>query len=215
MNDKIDKIRNHYLPRIKSCRKNYDVLDWAAGETQLLRFSILADNVPLNGLTLLDVGCGLGDLAQYLAVRKIALCRYAGVDVLPEMLLRARQDKPELELFAADIFAMSAHAALSFLKADKPFDVVYCSGAFNLNLGNNESFMQNAVEKMAALASKWLVFNCLHARHKIKDDRYYAYQPTAAMAAVRAACGDAEIHILDKYLENDFTVICRIPDFQP
>lgn len=209
MNDKIRKIRDHYLPLIKSRRANHEVLDWAARETQYMRFSVLADNVPLGGLTLLDVGCGLGDLAEYLCSRGVTLGRYVGVDILPEMLDRARRSKPELELFEGNIFTTSRQESLKLLRADRPFDVVYCSGALNLNLGNNDEFIMSAVQKMSELADKWLVFNCLHARCDMDDDRYYAYCPEKALAAARAACPDAEIKFIDDYLENDFTVVCR------
>lgn len=210
MSDKIEKIREHYLPRIKSCLANHEVLDWAAAKTQLLRFSVLADSIPLDGLTLLDVGCGLGDLAEYLTGRGVTLKRYVGVDILGEMLARARRGRPDLEFFEANVFSSPRQATLELLNADGPFDVVYCSGALNLNLGNNEEFLKNAVEKMAALAGKYLVFNCLHARSRIEDHKYYAYRPEFAVSAVRAACPTGEIKILDDYLENDFTVICRI-----
>lgn len=210
MNEKIRKIRDHYLPLIKSRRANHEVLDWAAQQTQFMRFSVLADNVPLSGLTLLDVGCGLGDLAEYLCGRGVTLGRYAGVDILPEMLTRARRYKPELELFEGNIFSMSRQNSLDLLRAEKPFDVVYCSGALNLNLGNNEEFIMAAVRKMAELAGKWLVFNCLHARCNMNDPKYYAYWPEKAIAAARAACPAGEIKLLEDYLENDFTVIIKL-----
>ena len=66
---KIKKIRRHYEHRITPERENFDVLDWACAESQQTRFAVLADNVELAGRSLLDIGCGLGDLRTFLDER--------------------------------------------------------------------------------------------------------------------------------------------------
>lgn len=54
-----------------------------------------ANHGPLDGSTVLDIGCGTGFLARHLAGNG---CRVTGIDFSPKMIERARQDlPPELE----------------------------------------------------------------------------------------------------------------------
>ena len=61
-----ERIRRHYEPRLDRETEPYRILDWASPQSQEARFQVLADEVPLAGKTLLDVGCGLGDLYGFL-----------------------------------------------------------------------------------------------------------------------------------------------------
>ena len=81
--DRTDRIKRHYAHRVHPDRAHFDILDWAGPETQVLRFEILADNVALHGRSLLDVGCGLGDLVAFLDKQGIDV-DYTGIDVVYE-----------------------------------------------------------------------------------------------------------------------------------
>jgi len=122
-------IQNHYRPRIDQQRANYDVVDWASAEAQQIRFAVLADNVELDDHTLLDVGCGLGDLYAYLTDRGIS-AEYCGVDLLSEMIEAASTRNPGARFVCGDIFDPQSVV----LAPDEHFDVVFCSGALNLKL---------------------------------------------------------------------------------
>ena len=192
-------IHSHYEPRITPARENYDVLDWASAASQQARFNVLADQVPLEGRSLLDVGCGLGDLHAYLAARKIAV-RYTGVDLIEKMVAAARQRHPGVRFVRGDIFAEP-------VLAGEKFDRVFCSGTFNLNLGNNRLFLPQAIGRLFELTNEYVVFNLLHHRARGDDPRYAYYDPADVRAIL--AKFPCEVRILDDYLPNDFTVICR------
>ena len=201
MKDKIDAIRAHYEHRITPGRAHYDVLDWASAASQRRRFEVLVDNVPLAGKSLLDIGCGLGDLAALLDERALAV-EYTGVDVLARMVDACRERFPARRFVRADLFAGD----------DAPgeaWDVVYCSGAFNLDLGNNMAFLARAIRRMLDLSREHVVFNLLHARSPCLEEGYFSYDPAEVLALLPPAAG--EVRILDDYLPNDFTVFCRKP----
>jgi SAM-dependent methyltransferase len=199
---KIDDIKKHYQPRISPHLANFEVLDWAGPEAQQARFDVLTRQVDLSGeVSLLDVGCGLGDLLAHL--RKASLeVDYTGVDIVPEMLGLARQGHPGARFVQADIFGDS-----SALAGEK-FDVVYCSGALNLNLGNNMQFLARALPRMVSHAQEYAVVNFLHARRPVEDARYFAYQPSDVTAILKPLCRC--VKLVDDYLPNDFTLICRV-----
>lgn len=201
---RIDKIKKHYGPRIVPWRANFDVLDWAGPNTQRVRFEVLTRYVNFAGKTtqktLLDVGCGLGDLAEFLRDKNLKV-NYTGVDILEEMLTRARQANPDERFVRADIF--SDELAM----AGEGFDVVFCSGALNLNLGNNMRFVRVALGRMLAMADEVLVVNFLHSRKPPVDPRYFAYRPEDIIEILQPICGT--LRLIDDYLENDFTILCQ------
>ncbi|RKY24101.1 MAG: hypothetical protein DRP83_08155 [Planctomycetota bacterium] len=198
---KIDDIKKHYQPRVKPHLANFDVLDWAGPEAQQARFEVLTEHVDLpRGVSLLDVGCGLGDLLAYLQLAGLAV-DYTGVDVVAEMLARARLAHPEARFVQADIFGDASALA------GEMFDIVYCSGTLNLNLGNNLRFVAQALPRMLAHAKGYLAVNFLHARKPPADARYFAYQPTKVIEIVQPLC--QSVKLVEDYLPNDFTLICQ------
>ena len=192
-------IHSHYEPRISSGRQNFDVLDWRDAASQRARFQVLIDHVALDGKSLLDVGCGLGDLWAFLKAREIPV-RYTGVDLIEKMVAAARQRRPGGRFLCRDVFAGAA-AGMG------PFDVVFSSGAFNLELGNNMEFLARAVPRLLDLAGQTLAFNLLHTRTRDKYDHCAYYDPDDVLAVLAPL--PCEVRILDDYLPNDFTVLCR------
>ena len=199
---KSQRIRHHYLPRIDGGRENYDVVDWTSAEAQQIRFAVLADNVPLDGRTLLDVGCGLGDLWVYLKARGIS-ADYCGVDLLAEMTASAGEQNAGARFICGDIFDPGGSA----IGSGGRFDVVFCSGMLNLELGNNQEFLPKALRRMLELSAEYMVANLLHARTELRYPHCAYYDPEAVLKILEPMACSARL--IDNYLPNDFTVICR------
>lgn len=191
-------IRRHYRRRITRRRENFDVLDWASAQSQQARFAVLTREIDLSGKSLLDVGSGLGDLWTYLKDRHVDV-HYTGVDLLKRMVRAAERMHPDVQFLQADIFATDTFG-------DRRFDVVFCSGVLNLNLGNNREFLPLAAARLLTLAREAAVFNLLHARDTRSDKTYFYYDPDDVTDLLSHLPG--RIRIVDDYLQNDFTVIC-------
>jgi len=191
-------IRDHYEPRLAAGGESHEVLDWASREGQLARLRALCRNVDLAGKSLLDVGCGLGDLWGHLQVCGIAVA-YTGVDLLEEMVAAARKRHPDARFICADVFGEDVFEPESF-------DVVFISGVFNLDLGNNEAFLEAAIPRLRELAREAVVFNLLHRRSRDDDPRYFYYDPGRVTAMLERH--DCDVELLDDYLPQDFTIIC-------
>lgn len=192
------KIQEHYEWRISPHRENYEILDWASPASQQARFKVLADKVDLSNKSILDVGCGLGDLWAYFKARKIDV-RYTGVDILEKMVQAARDRHPDATFVHADLFVSNPFGPDSF-------DVVFSSGIFNLTLDNNLQFLTFAAGEMLKIARSQLVFNLLHIRGRTGDKTYFHYDPPQVRSLL--ADLDCTLEIVDGYLPNDFTVIC-------
>ena len=199
--DRKDRIARHYEHRIDTGRENFDVLDWASAESQNARFEVLVVNVDLQDKSLLDVGCGLGDLSTFLKDRKINV-HYTGLDIIEKMLTAAAAKHPNAKFICGDMFAEDA----SPLPEGNIFDVVFCSGTFNLNLGNNADFLPQAVGRLMAIASERVVFNLLNKSVLFESETYACYDPGQVLGWLARTGWD--IRMIDGYLPNDFTLIC-------
>jgi len=193
------KIRRHYELRIRDDAPGYRAADWSDRRAQELRFEVLVNNVALNGRSLLDVGCGTGDLWDFLRKRGIQ-ADYLGVDLLDKMIEAACKRHPDARFLAIDIFQPDSLPG-------ELFDVVFASGVFNLDVGNNRDFLPRAIARLIELSADTTVFNLLHARADVRHGHCVYWQPEDIRAMLTDFPGD--VKALDDYLLNDFTVICR------
>lgn len=194
---KTDRIRDHYEPRISARHAHFDVVNWASETSQRARFAVLADHVALEGRSLLDLGCGLGDLWAYLVERRIPV-RYTGIDILERMVEAARRAHPQARFRCADVFA-------PHYEPPETFDVVFCSGLFNLDLGNNTVFLARGLKRMAELSHGVVVCCLLHFRAAHDQRRYFHYDPAEVTGRLEAMGFGPRL--IEGYLPNDFTVI--------
>lgn len=199
-------IVDHYINRVNDLNiPDYKVVDWESEEAQNLRFKALIEHFNMNGNVLLDVGCGVGSLAEYIDKNNINLY-YIGIDIMPEMVERAKSKN--YKNISPQFMTMDF-----FKKTDIKDDVdyIYTSGIFNLNLGNNEEFLKEAIEAFLLAARKGVCFNLLDISCKEKyGDKYYYYKKDDILLLTQDILKklnlNYKIHIEDKYLQNDFSV---------
>ncbi len=77
---KYEIIEKYYLPRLEGNTEDYLMLGWENKDAQFKRFSVL-DEIIENGMTILDVGCGLGNLLDYFDSGKHHVY-YTGIDII-------------------------------------------------------------------------------------------------------------------------------------
>ncbi|MEL6178583.1 MAG: methyltransferase domain-containing protein [Myxococcota bacterium] len=144
-------------------------VSWRARYDQELRFEQLLEVVDdsLTHYTLLDLGCGLGDLRQYLLHTGRTNVHYVGVDIVPEMIAAAQARDPEGTYHCCNILDDKDRTL-----ANARFDVVLCSGALTVRVPNHDQFVHAMLDRMVALADKAVAVNLL-------SDRYFRVMPTA------------------------------------
>ena len=197
---KTEKIRTYYESKMGQGLPDYGVLGWESEKAQQLRFDMLLNAVSLDGKELLDIGCGMGNLLEYLSSKKIDV-KYTGVDILASMIEYAQCKRLNGEFCCIDIFEDDSFD-------NRSFDIVYTSGIFNLNLGNNREFLLKALKKMLGFAKEAVVFNLLHKDSPDREDKYFYYDPEEVGQLLKGFSDIAEIAIKEQYLKNDFTVVC-------
>jgi len=146
-------------------------LGWIVG-SQEIRFKELTAIGGLDGCSVLDVGCGFGDLYGYLLDRGLHI-NYTGVDLSPDFIDIARITYPD----AAFIMADFETAPLS-----GKFDWAFASGTFNLRLADNPGLIRNSLKKMFKLSKKGLAVDFLSSHAAFKDSSLHYQDPEDLLA---------------------------------
>ena len=133
---------------------------WNSPKTQRARFEVIAQLCPMSGNTIIDAGCGRGDLLDYLIEIDRRPKQYIGVDALEEMIAAAVEKQlPDAEFIHEDFFADP-----SVLRRYQPAVIVY-SGSLN-TMTDNEFLL--ALNTAVGITEIGIVFNFLSARFNRK-----------------------------------------------
>lgn len=176
-------------------------LYWSDLNIQHLRFAQLQKIGMQSGDSVLDVGCGFGDLAGYLSLQGIK-SRYTGIDLSPELLAEGRKRYPESCLLEGDLFDINPEP--------ESFDYVLMSGALNRDLQDKGSYAYKTLRLMFAICRKGMAFNLLDARHEWIKGRWdlQSFLPDEVLRFVKQFTPKpVAVQLVDDYLDNDFTIL--------
>jgi cyclopropane fatty-acyl-phospholipid synthase-like methyltransferase len=165
---------------------------WSSTENQNIRFMILSQIANLNGMSVLDVGCGLGDLYTFLKKQNMHV-EYTGIDIVPDFINLARIQFPTRHFECKDIFTVS-----------EKYDYVVASGAMSFKVTDNKKYYFSMIEKMYRIATKGLAFNMLNHGTHIDDQTYASYDPNEIADFCKTLSDNVQI-VVD-YLPQDFTI---------
>lgn len=170
-------------------------LGWKESESQKRRFQVLKNQWNLNGASILDLGCGYGDLKGYLD-RHFSDFHYTGIDLQPEFIEEAERrygHLPHTHFFQTD-----------FSSVDFPrVDYVFASGALSYQCCNNH-FIFEMISKMYLASNRGVLFNLL-------DNSVFPEHPILAgrdvgkvEAFCRSLCG--KVKVIKGYQEGDVSL---------
>lgn len=137
--------RARYVDRLKRYGHDPRTLGWAAGK-QAERFTSLTELLPIARMrSVLDVGCGFGDLYDFLR-RGGFTGQYTGIDFIPELIETGRAAYPEADLRVGDV--------AEFAPGER-FDIVIASGIFNAKLAHDDQWthVTSTLERMFDLCT--------------------------------------------------------------
>jgi 2-polyprenyl-3-methyl-5-hydroxy-6-metoxy-1,4-benzoquinol methylase len=106
-------------------------------------------------LSVLDIGCGMGDLIDFLQVRDASIERYLGIDLVAPFIEQCR-----LEYLPPCEFRQANFISRSFAPAER-FSLVVNMGVLVSRVISYEAYVEHCVAKMIALSSKYVLFNVI------------------------------------------------------
>jgi trans-aconitate methyltransferase len=185
-----------YEKSLKEYGPGPKALLWWDYRSMAIRFRELVADLPsLDGKSILDAGCGMGDLLPYLYARSSSF-RYLGVDTNKGFIDIAKERYEGHQFKVADPFKHKAG----------DFDVVISSGVMN---GNRSGWLEERKRMIEALfdqTNQVLAFNMAGSLKPIKHDSLIAY---ADAQEILEYCKTLSKRVILRahYLEKDFTIV--------
>ncbi|PXY42407.1 hypothetical protein DMB65_04040 [Flavobacterium cheongpyeongense] len=170
-------------------------LAWFSEEDQLKRFEILTQIGDLNDKSILDIGCGNGDLCYYLS-QYFTNFSYHGIDMIPAFLdnaIEKNKDFPDTTFYLGD-----------FMQGNLPVvDYVLVSGSLNYK-NSDPDFIFKAIAHLYAHCNKGLGFNLLSDTINT-DGILMTYSPKTITDFCKTLSNSVVVE--DNYVDGDFTVM--------
>lgn len=166
-------------------------INWISKEVQEIRFKVLLYLLPkdLRCSTVVDAGCGYGDLYPYMKRKGRLPKTYIGIDYLEDMYGIAKE-QTNSEIIIADITEAKLPRA----------DFYVSSGALNVTTKfETYLFIKNCFDA----STRGFVFNSLHGD---KVCNIYNYLSKNDIERMAKEFNVREVIYLDDYLEDDVTV---------
>lgn len=158
------RVIKRYEERLATLGPTPEALGWTRNR-HVLRYAVLLEHWGLQSESVLDVGCGFGDMFEYCRTQ-IPGVLYEGIDLNPALIEVGRSRYPDARLHAGDPFRDGL---------DGTWDVIVASGVFNLKLTDNWGFIRQGFELFAAHCRKGFAVNFLSNRVDYElDDTYHA-----------------------------------------
>jgi hypothetical protein len=189
-------------PYARAVRKHggadFRALLWASRRTQEQRFDALLRLANPAGLRVLDLGCGCGDLLDFLIRRGVQPRSYVGIEGVAELAEAAKCKRPA----GAEIVVADFVADPSCLNVDA--DIVYCSGALNTIAGDD---FYHAIADAFATSRRAFVFNFLSSPLLAGATYLFWHRRLDVLRFARSL--RASVQVIEDYIEGDCTIALR------
>jgi 2-polyprenyl-3-methyl-5-hydroxy-6-metoxy-1,4-benzoquinol methylase len=176
-------------------------LKWAHYRAAATRYRELVRHTRLDGMTILDAGCGMGDLLPYIYARTDSF-DYLGIDITPAFIEIAKERYLGHEFRVGDPFDGSMPA--------ESFDVVLCSGVMNSNVPDWQKQRKEMIAALYRLCRNTLAFNMAGGINPPENnpDAKIAY---ASAEDIANSCRTLtpKVSVQTDYHPKDFTVVMR------
>lgn len=153
-------IVHHYEGALEAHREGARAVNWKSERDAAIRYAVMLGLIrPTDPrpATLLDFGCGLGDLLDHMRRAGYADIGYAGLDISPKFLERARARFPDVDFYCGDLLRDELSLPV--------FDYVVMNGVFtrrhDLSHGEMLDYLRRLLERAFALARIGLAFNVM------------------------------------------------------
>ena len=190
----LSNLKEDYDWSLKQFGPGPKALLWWDYRSMAIRFRQLLRLVPIEGKSIMDAGCGLGDLLPYLYAKSLDF-KYTGYDIKPEFIDAASRHYEGEDFQIGD--PMNNRLGL--------FDVVVSSGVMNGNtpdwMGKRKKMISNLFDQTGEV----LAFNMAGGHGRYKNDSLMAYADANEIYEYCKTLAQ-DVNLNTEYLHNDFTI---------
>ncbi|MFC1734812.1 methyltransferase domain-containing protein [Candidatus Hydrogenedentota bacterium] len=195
LSDSQSKVKELFEELLDRYGDSHKSLAYGSVETQMKKFEMLAGVGDLDGCTLLDVGCGFGDLHKFIEEMGLSV-RYTGIDISPRLIDKARKKYPEAEFMTGDIVSMDLE--------EESYDYVVGTGFNCFKTDHNWETISVAMDSMFQACREGVALQMLSTYAPRHDESSYYASPEEIL---HLALGyTTRIVLRHDYAPHDFTI---------
>jgi cyclopropane fatty-acyl-phospholipid synthase-like methyltransferase len=195
----LDTINDFYPEYYKNPKNKSEIVGWSSKEEQNKRFKILLNIGFDNGETVLDYGCGLGALYEYM-IKHYDKFGYIGVDINQEFINKCKQKYPKVEFKKIE----------DITDIKSKYDWFIASGAFTVYTPIKD--MIKTIKVAFKQAKYGVAINFLDSTYA-KNSDLIAIRGYDKMEIYKLFLEEfKEFHTVelhDDYIKNDFTIYIK------
>ena len=191
-----DIYNKRYVERYQKFGYSPLSLGWGKNGKQKVRFQILTEIGIKKTSSILDIGCGFGDLFKYL--KDVGWSgNYVGLDINDILLKEAIKQYPEINVKNIDILTD---------ELSDNFDFVLSSGVFNAKLKceDNYNYICYMLQKMFSLCNEGVAVDFLSSYVDFKNEIAFHAEPETIFKIAKSI--SKRILIRHDYMPYEFTL---------
>ena len=193
----INDVASIYNQRFQKFGRDIRTVGWGSKSSQIMRFDFLLRDIDLEGKTIVDYGCGFGDLAMYIKNLGVKDYSYFGIDASSELVKYA---KIEHEAYRNHSFEVGNFNE-SCLKIS---DISVVSGAFSLKYSGIEENTKLVIEKIFNKTSNVASFNFLSKYCDYENPKDQHYSPELIFSHAKKLTKN--VNLFHSYPLYEFTI---------
>ena len=163
-------LKQHYTQLYQKFGPSPQAVQWSSKQTQKKRFEVLC-NILKKTDSVIDIGCGLGDMLEFLRNEKNFTGRYLGLDFVPDFINYANAK------FQNDTKAEFSIFDINNDTLPNNFDTIMMSGVFNNLMDDNWKFITNTLQKIFQATNRVVSINALSTYVDYQDSGLYYTNP--------------------------------------
>ena len=192
-----NKIKKFYNDNFYKYKDSVKTVGWSSKKDQYLRFEKLFENIEVNNKSILDIGCGLGDLIFFIKKKyKGKNFKYTGIDISDAII----------------DFAKTKHKAknISFINGNfynlnlSKYDIIISSGSMSLNLKLKEKDITKMITKMYNNCKSYVSMNFLSTYCDYQLTKNTHYSPEKIFSICKKLSN--KVNLIHDYRLYEFTV---------
>lgn len=182
LEEELDKVAKFYNDRFVIEGHSIQSVGWKDRASQFLRFDMLFRDYDARGKTILDVGCGLGDLYTFLNEKYGDDFQYIGIDISSKLIDAAMKKHvaKNCRFYHSDI--------TSFTKQyhNEAIDYSVESGMLSFRIGDNEAYAQSVMQEMFNISADGASLNFLSDQVDFQLEKNFHYDACQVIAWVKS-----------------------------
>ena len=194
----LEDVKKFYNDRYRVQGDSIGSVGWTSMESQHLRFDMLLRSIDVKDKTILDVGCGLGDLILFLEKRGFEFS-YIGIDI-SSGLIKASKKKyhkhANVQFFETDM--------LGFEVKKTNIDIALLSGTLTYKMKDNLSYAKAVLTKMYQTANEVTVANFMSSYVDFINEKNHHYGPEEMFTFAKGLT--KKVNIFHDYPLYEFTI---------